>query len=95
MKNNNPTDSVEMVDPERPDCPSDETNKAVAYGKLPASKTFSAHLNSCSACQREFRDHRVQLEYEKMYRQAAWILSVVLLILIGVAIYRAHHPSTN
>jgi hypothetical protein len=83
----------DITNPERVNCPSDETVRAVAYGEQPTSDSFQAHLDSCPACRREFLDHKAQLEWRRFYRKTSWLLYVVLFVIFCNIVFRACHAS--
>ncbi len=86
-----PTQNAGDVD--RTHCPSDEAVKAAAGQELPLSELFQQHLAQCPACLREFKDHRVQLEWERIYHKTKWLLYAVLFLILCSMAYRAYHAS--
>jgi hypothetical protein len=80
---------VDMANPDRTNCPSDEAVRAVAKKEQSMSDSLQAHLDSCPACRREFIDHQAQLEWNHMYKKMTWLLYIVLFLIVCSVIYRS------
>jgi hypothetical protein len=76
---------------ERQDCPSIDIIKAVAAEERPMDDSFRDHLNSCSACQREFRDLQAEPEWDKFYKRSSWGLYAVLFCIVCRVVFRSCH----
>ena len=78
---------------DRTHCPSDDEVKTAASEKSPLKESFQEHLAQCPACLREFTDHRVQLEHDRFYGKAGWLLFAVLMVIVCRELFRAYHSS--
>jgi hypothetical protein len=84
---------VDMANPDRANCPSDEAVRAVAQKEQSMSDSLQAHIDSCPACRREFIDHQAQLEWNHMYKKMSRLLYVVLFLIVCSVIYRSCRES--
>ncbi len=72
--------------PERIGCPEEQTLRALAENRLPASHPARLHLASCSDCFAEFRGFRGDWEQSRKTRRLVigWALAASLIVASGV-----------
>jgi hypothetical protein len=75
--------------PERIGCPEEQTLRALAEDRLPASHPARLHLASCSECFAEFRGFRGDWEQSRKTRRRVigWALAASLIVASGVGMW--------
>ena len=83
----------EHPNPERIGCPSEETVRAAAEDRLPATDPARLHFADCSECFAEYRGYRLDWERKRAGRRriVAWSIAAGVLLAVGGAITLRHH----
>jgi hypothetical protein len=68
-----PGDAQPGQKPDRSNCPSDETLKALAHGKHVEDEALEAHLATCVYCRKELIDHKAQRELGRFFNKTTWL----------------------
>jgi len=79
--------------PERIGCPEEQTLRALAEDRLPASHPARLHLASCSECFAEFRGFRGDWEQTRKGRRRiiGWAVAASLILASGIGIWKYQH----
>ena len=79
--------------PERIGCPEEQTLRALAEDRLPASHPARLHLASCSECFAEFRGFRGDWEHRRKERRRiiGWAVAASLIVASGIGIWEYQH----
>ena len=82
--------------PERIGCPEEQTLRALAEDRLPASHPARLHLASCSECFAEFRGFRGDWEQRRKERRRIinWTVAASLIVASGIGIWEYQHSRT-
>jgi len=83
--------------PERIGCPEEQTLRALAERRLPASHPARLHLASCSECFAEFRGFSGDWEQRRKERRRiiSWAVAASLIVASGIGIWEYQHSSTT
>jgi hypothetical protein len=82
--------------PERIGCPEEQTLRALAEDRLPASHPARLHLASCSECFAEFRGFRGDWDQTRKGRRRiiGWAVAASLILASGIGIWKYQHSTT-
>ena len=83
--------------PERIGCPEEQTLRAVAEDRLPASHPARLHLASCSECFAEFRGFRGDWEQSRKARRRiiGWAVAASLIVASSVGVWEYMHAGAG
>ena len=88
----------EHPNPERIDCPPEETLQAAAENRLPVTDPARLHMARCSECFAEYRGYRIDWESKQAAKRhfLGWaVAAAVLLVVLGGAFAFRRHSVSN
>lgn len=79
--------------PDRSQCPADEKVRALAMGKgnITKDQSLEEHIRQCEWCAREYRDHAMDLEWNRFITRSTKASYVVLVAIVVAVVLRSCH----